>query len=150
MQGEVMKESMSVAKTLAISLLTNEELTLITKELEESKARAAQSRKDIEELHNIKKGFSNLEEQDRLEKQAKADADNEAETQKILSRLASRNELIKFQNDQTYAGQLENLQIQMNAELKLVEDDEAAKFLIREKYAQKTKDLNLQIAKAFT
>ena len=121
---------------------------LLDKELEESKARAAQSRKDIEELHNIKKGFSNLEEQDRLEKQAKADADNEAETQKILSRLASRNELIKFQNDQTYAGQLENLQIQMNAELKLVEDDEAAKFLIREKYAQKTKDLNLQIANA--
>jgi ATP-dependent Lon protease len=37
MQGEVMKESMSVAKTLAISLLTNEELKLITKELEESK-----------------------------------------------------------------------------------------------------------------
>jgi len=37
MQGEVMKESMSVAKTLAVSLLTNEELKLITKELEESK-----------------------------------------------------------------------------------------------------------------
>lgn len=37
MQGEVMKESMSVAKTLAISLLTNEELKLITKELEENK-----------------------------------------------------------------------------------------------------------------
>jgi len=118
------------------------------KELEESKARSAQSRKDIEELHNIKKGFADLEEQDRLEKQAKADADVEAETQKILSRLASRNELIKFQNDQTYAGQLENLQIQMNAELALVEGDEAAKFLIREKYAQKTKDLNLQIANA--
>jgi ATP-dependent Lon protease len=37
MQGDVMKESMSVAKTLALSLLTNEELKLITKELEESK-----------------------------------------------------------------------------------------------------------------
>ena len=32
-----MKESMSVAKTLALSLLTNDELKLITKELEESK-----------------------------------------------------------------------------------------------------------------
>lgn len=118
------------------------------KELEESKARAAQARKDIEELHNIKKGFAQLEEQDRLEKQAKADADAEAETQKILSRLESRKELIEFQNAQTYAGQLENLQIQMDAELALVADDEAAKFLIREKYAQKTKDLNLQIANA--
>jgi len=118
------------------------------KELEESKARAAQSRKDIEELHNIKKGFADLEEQDRLEKQAKADADDEAETQKILSRLASRNELIKFQNDQTYAGQLENLQIQMDAELALVEGDEAAKFLIRQEYAEKTKKLNLDIANA--
>jgi ATP-dependent Lon protease len=37
LQGEVMKESMTVAKTLAISLLTNDELKLITKELEESK-----------------------------------------------------------------------------------------------------------------
>ena len=37
LQGEVMKESMSVAKTLALSLLTNDELKLITKELEESK-----------------------------------------------------------------------------------------------------------------
>lgn len=36
-QGDVMKESMSVAKTLALSLLNNEELKLITKELEESK-----------------------------------------------------------------------------------------------------------------
>ena len=39
MQGDVMKESMSVAKTLALSLLTNEEMQLITKELEESKLR---------------------------------------------------------------------------------------------------------------
>ena len=37
MQGDVMKESMSVAKTLALSLLTDDELKLITKELEESK-----------------------------------------------------------------------------------------------------------------
>lgn len=37
MQGDVMKESMSVAKTLAISLLSNDELKTITKELEESK-----------------------------------------------------------------------------------------------------------------
>lgn len=37
MQGDVMKESMSVAKTLAISLLTNDEIKIITKELEESK-----------------------------------------------------------------------------------------------------------------
>jgi ATP-dependent Lon protease len=37
LQGEVMKESMSVAKTLALSLLNNEELKQVTKELEENK-----------------------------------------------------------------------------------------------------------------
>jgi ATP-dependent Lon protease len=37
LQGDVMKESMSVAKTLALSLLNNDELKLITKDLEESK-----------------------------------------------------------------------------------------------------------------
>jgi len=37
LQGEVMKESMSVAKTLALSLLSNEELKQLSKELEESK-----------------------------------------------------------------------------------------------------------------
>ena len=37
MQGDVMKESMSVAKTLALSLLTNDEIKLITEELEKNK-----------------------------------------------------------------------------------------------------------------
>lgn len=37
LQGEVMKESMSVAKTLALSLLSNDELKQVSKELEESK-----------------------------------------------------------------------------------------------------------------
>jgi ATP-dependent Lon protease len=37
LQGEVMKESMSVAKTLALSLLNDEELKQVSKELEESK-----------------------------------------------------------------------------------------------------------------
>lgn len=115
----------------------------------ERKERALQLYKDLEQLHNVRKGFAQLEEQDRLEKQAKADADAEAETQKILSRLASRQELIEFQNAQTYAGQLENLQIQMDAELKLVEDDEAAKFLIREKYAKKEADLKMANAEAY-
>jgi hypothetical protein len=114
----------------------------------ERKERALQLYKDLEQLHNVRKGFAQLEEQDRLEKQAKADADAEAETQKILSRLASRQELIEFQNAQTYAGQLENLQIQMEAELALVADDEAAKFLIRQEYAEKTKQLNLDVANA--
>lgn len=118
----------------------------------ERKERALQQYKDLEELHNVKKGFAQLEEQDRLEKEAKAeakaDADAEAETQKILSRLASRNELIEFQNAQTYAGQLENLQIQMDAELALVEGNEAAKELIRIKYAEKEKDLRLGQAAA--
>ena len=37
MQGDIMKESMEVAKTLAFSLLTNEEALAITKKAEESK-----------------------------------------------------------------------------------------------------------------
>ena len=37
LQGDIMKESMSVAKTLAFSLLTKNEIVAITKELEESK-----------------------------------------------------------------------------------------------------------------
>lgn len=134
---------------------SNEEAKkLLDKELEESKARAAQARKDLEELGALKKYLADEEEKQRLLREAKADADAEAETQKILSRRASRNELIQFQNAQTYAGQLENLQIQMDAELKLVEDDEAAKFLIKQKYADKERQLyiqevnaNLEIAK---
>ena len=60
--------------------------------------------------------------------------------------LIAKDALDKFYNEQTFAGQLENLQIQMDAELALVEGNEAAKQLIREKYAQKTKDLNLTVA----
>ena len=62
--------------------------------------------------------------------------------------LQSKAALDKFYNDQTFAGRLENLKIDMDAELALVEGNEAAKQLIREKYAEKTKDLNLQIANA--
>ena len=141
--GDAKKEEIANKKKYA-----EEQKKIDDKELEESKARAAEARKDLEELHNVRKGFAQLEEQDRLEKQAKADEDVEAETQKILSRLASRNELIQFQNDQTYAGQLENLQIQMDAELALVEGNEAAKELIRIKYAEKEKDLRLGQAAA--
>lgn len=141
--GDAKKEEVANKKKYA-----EEQKKIDDKELEESKARAAEARKDLEELHNVRKGFAQLEEQDRLEKQAKADEDVEAETQKILSRLASRKELIEFQNAQTYAGQLENLQIQMDAELALVEGNEAAKELIRIKYAEKEKDLRLGQAAA--
>jgi len=62
--------------------------------------------------------------------------------------LKSKAALDEFYNAQTYAGQLENLQIQMNAELALVEGNEAAKELIRIKYAEKEKDLRLGQAAA--
>jgi hypothetical protein len=62
--------------------------------------------------------------------------------------LKSKAALDEFYNSQTYAGQLENLQIQMNAELALVEGNEAAKELIRIKYAEKEKDLRLGQAAA--
>lgn len=62
--------------------------------------------------------------------------------------LKSKAALDEFYNSQTYAGQLENLQIQMDAELALVEGNEAAKELIRIKYAEKEKDLRLGQAAA--
>jgi len=62
--------------------------------------------------------------------------------------LKSKAALDEFYNAQTYAGQLENLQIQMDAELALVEGNEAAKELIRIKYAEKEKDLRLGQAAA--
>jgi len=85
-----------------------------------------------------------------LDDKAKADeAQGNADALAIAEEwLKSKAALDEFYNSQTFAGQLENLQIQMDAELALVEGNEAAKFLIREKYAQKTKDLNLQIANA--
>jgi len=62
--------------------------------------------------------------------------------------LIAKDALDQFYNDQTYAGKLENLQIQMDAELALVEGNEAAKQLIREEYAGKEKDLRLGQAAA--
>ena len=83
-----------------------------------------------------------------LEDKAKADeAQGNADALAIAEEwLIAKDALDKFYNEQTFAGQLENLQIQMDAELALVEGNEAAKQLIREKYAQKTKDLNLTVA----
>jgi hypothetical protein len=63
--------------------------------------------------------------------------------------LIAKDALDQFYNDQTYAGQLENLQIQMDAELALVEGNEAAKQLIREEYAKKEADLKMANAEAY-
>ena len=84
------------------------------------------------------------------EDKAKADeAQGNADALAIAEEwLIAKDALDKFYNDQTYAGKLENLQIQMNAELALVEGNEAAKELIRIKYAEKEKDLRLGQAAA--
>jgi len=63
--------------------------------------------------------------------------------------LIAKDALDQFYNDQTYAGKLENLQIQMDAELALVEGNEAAKQLIREEYAKKEADLKMANAEAY-
>jgi len=63
--------------------------------------------------------------------------------------LIAKDALDEFYNSQTYAGQLENLQIQMDAELALVEGNEAAKQLIREEYAKKESDLKMANAEAY-
>jgi len=84
------------------------------------------------------------------EDKAKADeAQGNADALAIAEEwLKSKAALDEFYNSQTYAGQLENLQIQMDAELALVEGNEAAKELIRIKYAEKEKDLRLGQAAA--
>jgi|GWRWMinimDraft_5_1066013.scaffolds.fasta_scaffold01113_2 uncharacterized protein (DUF1330 family) len=63
--------------------------------------------------------------------------------------LKSKAALDEFYNSQTFAGKLENLQIQMDAELALVEGNEAAKQLIREEYAKKESDLKMANAEAY-
>ena len=85
------------------------------------------------------------------EDKAKADeAQGNADALAIAEEwLIAKDALDKFYNDQTYAGKLENLQIQMNAELALVEGNEAAKQLIIEQYAKKESDLKMAQAEAY-
>lgn len=93
------------------------------------------SQKELERLHEIKKSFLALEQQEKLAEIAKNDALVEEETKKIEANLASRAELIKYNNSKTYEGRLESLQIEMANELQMAEDNEAQKLLIKQKYA---------------
>jgi hypothetical protein len=85
------------------------------------------------------------------EDKAKADeAQGNADALAIAEEwLKSKAALDEFYNSQTFEGQLENLQIQMDAELALVEGNEAAKQLIREEYAGKESDLKMANAEAY-
>ncbi len=146
------------------------------KAYEEKKAKAdkesadniAASRKELERLHEIRKGFDVLAEQERLAEIAKNDALAEQETQKIQANLESRAELIKYNNEKTFEGKLENLKLEMEAELLIAEENESEKLLIKQKYAdaeikikeenaakekqinQQTVNSSLQIAKVST
>jgi uncharacterized protein (DUF1330 family) len=129
---------------------------------EKNKADEEKAKKDLENLRKAQesyeiylqklKAIKDKADADKKlsEDKAKADeAQGNADALAIAEEwLKSKAALDEFYNSQTYAGQLENLQIQMDAELALVEGNEAAKQLIREKYAQKTKDLNLTVANA--
>jgi hypothetical protein len=130
------------------------------KQIQENNTKAAAdaktaSDKALEEYNKFADAENKIAEAydaDRAAKKKKAKADEaqgNADALAIAEEwLIAKDALDKFYNDQTYAGQLENLQIQMDAELALVEGNEAAKELIRIKYAEKTKQLNLEIANA--
>ena len=129
---------------------------------EKNKADEEKAKKDLENLRKAQESYE-IYLQKLKEIKDKADADKKLSEDKAKADeaqgnadalaiaeewLKSKAALDEFYNSQTYAGQLENLQIQMDAELALVEGNEAAKQLIREEYAQKTKDLNLTVANA--
>lgn len=105
------------------------------KEDKESADKIAASRKELDKLHEIRKGFDLLAEQERQAEIKRNDQLAEEETQKIQANLESRAELIKYNNAKTFEGRLENLHIEMAAELALAEGNESEKLLIKQKYA---------------
>lgn len=101
----------------------------------ESSDNIAASRKELEKIEEVRRGFAVLAEQERLAEIAKLDSLAEIETQKIQANLESRAELIKYNNEKTFEGKLENLAIQRDIELAKEEENESAKLLIKQRYA---------------
>lgn len=122
------------------------------KQLAEEEKLAKERGKILEELRKVKQGLLDAglkDAEEAAKKQKKIDDElADEEVKKIQENLASRKELIEKNNEDSFQGRLENIQIDMDAELKAVGDNEAAKQLIREKYADKTKELNKQTADA--
>jgi uncharacterized protein (DUF1330 family) len=129
---------------------------------EKNKADEEKAKKDLENLRKAQESYE-IYLQKLKEIKDKADADKKLSEDKAKADeaqgnadalaiaeewLKSKAALDEFYNSQTFAGKLENLQIQMDAELALVEGNEAAKQLIREEYAGKEKDLRLGQAAA--
>ena len=139
-----------------LKILSAEKVNIYKAEAKEKKALdKTASDKALEEYNKFADAENKIAEAydaDRAAKKKKAKADEaqgNADALAIAEEwLIAKDALDQFYNDRTYAGKLENLQIQMDAELALVEGNEAAKELIRIKYAEKEKDLRLGQAAA--
>jgi hypothetical protein len=104
-------------------------------EKRESQERIKASRNHLNEILAIRKGFDELERQERKEAIAKENAESDAEVAKITRNQEARRQLIINHNERTLAGHIENLRAQRDLELANTELTESEKLLIKEKYA---------------
>jgi hypothetical protein len=121
------------------------------KEIEDDKTKdALKAYNDRADAENKIADANDAKKAARRQKEKDDEAQGNADALAIAEEwLIAKDALDQFYNDQTYAGKLENLQIQMDAELALVEGNEAAKQLIREEYAKKEADLKMANAEAY-
>ena len=121
------------------------------KEIEDDKTKdALKAYNDRADAENKIADANDAKKAARRQKEKDDEAQGNADALAIAEEwLIAKDALDQFYNDQTYSGKLENLQIQMDAELALVEGNEAAKQLIREEYAKKEADLKMANAEAY-
>ena len=121
------------------------------KEIEDDKTKdALKAYNDRADAENKIADANDAKKAARRQKEKDDEAQGNADALAIAEEwLIAKDALDQFYNDQTYTGKLENLQIQMDAELALVEGNEEAKQLIREEYAKKEADLKMANAEAY-
>jgi len=121
------------------------------KEIEDDKTKdALKAYNDRADAENKIADTNDAKKAARRQKEKDDEAQGNADALAIAEEwLIAKDALDQFYNDQTYEGKLENLQIQMDAELALVEGNEEAKQLIREEYAKKESDLKMANAEAY-
>lgn len=120
------------------------------KEIEDEKTKdALKAYNDRADAENKIADAYDTKKKARKQKEKDDEAQGNADALAIAEQwLIAKDALDKFYNDRTYAGKIENLNIELEAELALVEGNELAKQLIREKYAEKERQLRLGQAAA--
>jgi hypothetical protein len=114
----------------------NEELkTALDKEREESRQRALQARKDLEELEAMRERWHQEELKRLQEIKDKEFETSEKEIEDIYANQNARNELIALNNQNQYNGLLLNLQAERDLKLQNTELTESEILLIKKKYA---------------